>query len=320
MKSDLPMFRRALEAAHIDSRQKHRQPSATAVIVSSCASLAGSLLADVVLVVVGTSIFPSTKGYGHFRFSDYGELTTIGVVIACVGWVVVTRISSEPRWLFFRCAVLVTCALWIPDIWLLTRNQPAKAVVVLMVMHLAIALVTYNCLVRIASVDAEKRPHGNIDEMVSNSLESCVNDVGGDLQERAHRGSVGNRYWIAMSSFVGLEFMFGVAALLFVPVGRPSGWVPVQGRTLYLVHGCLGALLFLGAVVLFVLTMHADRISRIASVSGLIGIAFGAAGGALGSYHSARLAGMGLMLLGALIAGFGYLVPVMEQAPSNSST
>jgi hypothetical protein len=74
------------------------------------------------------------------------------VVIACIAWPVVTRISSHPRWLFLRLAVLVTAVLLLPDVWILLKGQPAKAVAVLMVMHLAIGVITYNCLVRIAPI------------------------------------------------------------------------------------------------------------------------------------------------------------------------
>jgi hypothetical protein len=59
-----------------------------------------------------------------------------------------TRISSAPRWLFFRLAVLVTLLLWLPDLYLLDLGQPGRAVAVLMV----IALVTYYSLVCIAKV------------------------------------------------------------------------------------------------------------------------------------------------------------------------
>jgi hypothetical protein len=119
-------------------------------------SVAGSLAADAVLVAIGTAIFPSTRGYVHFRFSDYAKLTVIGVVIACLAWPIVTRISSVPRWLFFRLAVLVTLVLWLPDLYILANGEPPSAVAVLMVMHLAIALVTYNCLVRIARVEVTR--------------------------------------------------------------------------------------------------------------------------------------------------------------------
>jgi len=122
------------------------------VLVATVASLAGSLLADAALVAIGTAAFPSTKGFVHFRFSDYAKFTVIGVVVACIAWPVVTRISSAPRWLYLRLAVVVTLVLLLPDVWILLRGEPAKAVAVLMTMHLAIAVVTYNCMVRIARV------------------------------------------------------------------------------------------------------------------------------------------------------------------------
>jgi hypothetical protein len=123
-------------------------------VLAAVASIAGSLVADAVLVVIGEAIFPGTKGYAHFRFSDYAKLTVIGVIIACAAWPVVARLSSSPRWLFFRLAILVTLFLWLPDLYILYKGQPARAVGVLMVMHLAIALVTYNLLVRAAPVRA----------------------------------------------------------------------------------------------------------------------------------------------------------------------
>ena len=141
-----------LTFARIDLHPLHRQPSAARVLMATFVSLAGSLLADAAIVAVGTKVAPSTKGYVHFQFSDYGKLTVIGVVIACVAWPVVTRISSAPRWLFFRLAILVTLFLWLPDLYILVKGQPPKAVAILILMHLAIALVTYNALVRIAPV------------------------------------------------------------------------------------------------------------------------------------------------------------------------
>ena len=47
-------------------------------------------------------------------------------------------------------AIAVTLVLWLPDLWILSKGQPAKAVAVLMAMHLAIAVVTYNSLVHLA--------------------------------------------------------------------------------------------------------------------------------------------------------------------------
>jgi hypothetical protein len=141
---------RALRLVRVDFAPACRQPSAGRLLAATLASVAGSLAADALLVVIGQAVFPSTRGYAHFQFSDYSKLTVIGVVIACLAWPVVTRISSAPRWLFLRMAVAVTLVLWIPDVLILAQGQPPRAVALLFVMHLAIAVVTYNCLVHLA--------------------------------------------------------------------------------------------------------------------------------------------------------------------------
>jgi Family of unknown function (DUF6069) len=141
---------RLLTQLHVDLPSDRRRPSKVGFAVATVVSIVGSLLADALLVSVATVLFPSTKGYVHFQFSDYGKLTVLGVVVACVAWPIVTRISSSPRWVFVRMAVLVTIVLLLPDVWILLQGQPAESVSVLMVMHLAIAVVTYNALVWIA--------------------------------------------------------------------------------------------------------------------------------------------------------------------------
>ena len=160
MPADLPpLLDRALGLARVDFAPSHRQPAGIRVIVALVVSVIGSLAADALLVAIGTAVFPSTKGYVHFQFSDYAKLTIIGVVIACAAWPVVTMISSAPRWLFFRLAIAVTLVLWLPDLYILYRGAPGRAVAVLVVMHLAIALVTYNCLVHMARVKPAVRSH-----------------------------------------------------------------------------------------------------------------------------------------------------------------
>jgi hypothetical protein len=144
------MLNRLASLARVDFAPQHRQPSAGRVLLATIASIAGSLAADAILVAVGKAVFPSTKGFAHFQFSDYAKLTVIGVIIACAAWPIVTRISSAPRWLFSRMAILVTLVLLLPDLYLLHMGEPAKGVAVLMVMHVAIALVTYNLLVHLA--------------------------------------------------------------------------------------------------------------------------------------------------------------------------
>jgi hypothetical protein len=151
-----PSLGRALGLARVDLAPAHRQPSSLQVAIATVASVAGSLAADAILVVIGQAIFPSTKGYVHFQFADYSKLTIIGVLIACAAWPIVTRVSSAPRWLFFRLAIAVTLVLWLPDLYILHLGQPVQAVAVLMVMHLAIAVVTYNCLVHIAAIKSNR--------------------------------------------------------------------------------------------------------------------------------------------------------------------
>jgi uncharacterized membrane protein YraQ (UPF0718 family) len=148
-----PWLDRGLKLARVDfDSSAHKPPSATRVLAALVVSVTASLAADALLVWIGTAVFPSTAGYVHFQFHDYAKLTVIGVVIACLGWPVVTRVSSAPRWLYFRLAILVTLVLWLPDLYILDLGQPGRAVAVLMIMHLAIALITYNCVVHIAGV------------------------------------------------------------------------------------------------------------------------------------------------------------------------
>jgi hypothetical protein len=144
------MLNQLASLARVDFSAQHRQPSAARVLLATIASIAGSLAADAILVVIGKAVFPSTRGFAHFQFSDYAKLTVAGVIIACLAWPIVTRISSAPRWLFFRLAILVTLVLLLPDLYILHMGEPAKGVTVLMVMHVAIALVTYNLLVHLA--------------------------------------------------------------------------------------------------------------------------------------------------------------------------
>lgn len=147
--------------ARLDFAPAHRQPSTLRLLLASVASIAGSLLADAVIVAIGEALMPGTKGYVHFQFSDYGKLTVIGVVIACIAWPIVTRVCTAPRWLFFRLAILVTLVLLLPDFYILYKGQPADAVGVLMVMHLAIGVVTYNLLVHLAPIrDAHRTQRG----------------------------------------------------------------------------------------------------------------------------------------------------------------
>jgi len=302
----------------IDLAPSHRQPPAPLVLFAAAASVVGSIFADAILVKLGTSLFPSTKGFAHFRLSDYGVLTVVGVVVASAAWPVVTRITSTPRWLFLRLAALVTLVLWLPDVWLLAKGEPAKAVAVLMVMHLAIALVTYNLLVHLAPVGQEgatAAPPGpgvpataDVEAAPASPLEAQPGQ-GAPLPVASPPAD--RSVWIAMAWGVGLEFVLGLAGLLFVPFGRPDEWLPSKGEAIYAAHAALGGVLGVGSLVLLVRAARAGRLARIGAVIGLVGMALGVLGGVLASYHAARLGGMALMLVGVVVAGFGYLTPII---------
>jgi ABC-type uncharacterized transport system permease subunit len=152
VKTESNVIDRLLALTRIDVEPTHGQPSIVMVGLATVLAVVGSLLADAAVVAIGTAIFPTTKGYAHFRFPDYAKLTIIGVLIACLAWPVVTRITSSPRWLFVRLAIAVSAVLLLPDVWLVAKHQPHKAVAVLVAMHIAIAVVTYNALVRVAPV------------------------------------------------------------------------------------------------------------------------------------------------------------------------
>jgi hypothetical protein len=148
------MLTKLASLVHLDFAPQHRQPSAVRVILATVVSLIGSLLADWLITVIWGAVLPATKGYQHFQFGDYSKLTIIGVIIACIAWPITTRITSQPRWMFFRMAILVTLVLWLPDVYILIQGQPGNAVAGLFVMHFAIALVTYNALVHVAPARA----------------------------------------------------------------------------------------------------------------------------------------------------------------------
>jgi hypothetical protein len=135
----------------IDFRKRQVLPSTARVILASMVAVVLSLVADAACVKVAETLYPSTIGFVHFRFFDYASLTIIGVIGACVGWYVLLQVSSEPKWVYLRSAVLLTLVLYVPDLWIwVIQHEQLKAVLALMVMHFLIAVVTYNSMVRLA--------------------------------------------------------------------------------------------------------------------------------------------------------------------------
>ena len=155
-----------------------------------------------------TSAFPSTKDYAHYRFVDYGTLTIVGVAGACLAWFAITRVTSSPRWLFFRLAVTVMFGLWIPDLYLFVRGEPTSAVLSLMLMHLVIALVTYNALVHLAPVRQS--------ELVNVGSPSWSAKAVTDRSEKVATHGVSRGAWTTMMMLVGAEMLIGFAELLSV--------------------------------------------------------------------------------------------------------
>lgn len=298
-----PRGRRLADRLRLDWSHPHPRPASGAVLVALAVAVAGSLVADRLLVALGTHLFPSVTGYGHFGFSDYGTLTAIGVVVAGSAWPVVCRVSSEPRWLYLRLAVVVTVVLWIPDLYLLFDHQPGRAVGVLMAMHLAVAVVTYQAMVRLAPARAPAGPGEGI---------ARFGAVGSEVGARSSgRATVRYSSWLA--ALVGVEFVLGIVTLVSVPTGRPSGWWPDQGRPVYLAHALVGLPLALLAVLYLARVRESTRLHRLSGWIGAVGVAMAGLGGVLAVLHPLRLAGVGLMLAGPLTAGFGYLIPWFDR-------
>jgi hypothetical protein len=79
------------------------------------------------------------------------------VAIACAGWPLVTTLTSQPRRLFLQAAIVITIVLFAPDAYIWHNGASGKAVFVLIWMHVAIAIVTYNALVHLAPVGRTRR-------------------------------------------------------------------------------------------------------------------------------------------------------------------
>jgi hypothetical protein len=283
------------------------------VALVTALAASASVAVNFALVRLATAFDPALQDYSHFRFSDYGTLTVVGVICAGVAWFLATRNLAVPRPTFFRVAVVSMVVLWMPDVWLLIKHEPKRAVIYLMVMHLTIALITYNLLVFAAPV----RRHA------TNVAPAPRSRVG--LEVVPTPGRVPRAWWVLLIIAVVIEFLAGLIGMLYVPFNRPDGWLAHRGEAIYLVHGLLGALLGVVAlaVALHVLRTQVHRVDRIAAVSGLCGVVIGAIGGALCVSHPLRLLGMALMFVGVAVAFFGYLIPMIDDTqslPSASTT
>ncbi len=276
-------------------------PRPGALAAATLVAVGGSLAVNWLLVTWWTTTEPAARGYGHFRFADYATLTVVGVLAAGAAWPAVCRISPRPRRPFLRLAVVVTVVLWVPDAYLLARHQPARDVAVLMVLHVAVAVVTYQALVGLAPPRRLDRPVGG----------GVRHEAG---EERLYRWSL----WLAL--LVGVEFALGLATLVLVPTGRPTGWWPEQGTAVYLAHAVVGLPLAVLAANLLVRARRSTRLLRLSGWIGGVGVVLAGLGGILTVAHPLRLVGVALMLVGPVVAAFGYLIPVFDRLSEGSAT
>lgn len=116
-----------------------------------------------------------------------------------------------------------------------------------------------------------------------------------------------------LAVLVGVDSVLGVATVVFVPFSRPSGIMPAGAQGLYVLHAVLAAPMIVGAIALLLRCRNSSRLARLTGWVGGTGIALAGVGGLLTAAHPLRLAGMGLMLLGAAIAAFGYVMPSFEK-------
>lgn len=126
----------------------HRQ-----VALAGIAAVLGSLILAFALAELGRSVFNVPATFDKFNFGGYAVLTLGGVIGATIAWGLVSRYAPTPRELIAQLAVLVTIVLLLPDLFLFTQaGNPTGPVLMLMVMHVAIAVVSYYALVVLAPV------------------------------------------------------------------------------------------------------------------------------------------------------------------------
>jgi len=52
----------------------------------------------------------------------------------------------------------IAAVIWLPDLWILVRGEPIRAVGIRMLMHLSIAFIPYHLLEHLASLSASNKP------------------------------------------------------------------------------------------------------------------------------------------------------------------
>ena len=141
---------RLWRSLHLDLPGAAGSPHPLRWIAASLVAVLGSLAACAGIAAATIALVPALASYEHLAFRDYAKLEVIGVVAACIGWQVVARLSSRAWLPFLWLAVLVTVVGLAPDVWIVVHGQPPVGVAALVVMHLALAVITYPALVLLA--------------------------------------------------------------------------------------------------------------------------------------------------------------------------
>ncbi len=139
--------RRLLGYFGVDLPMGKAQPNPIRFVAAVIAAVVLSIAACWALAALGVALDPATATYEHFRFGDYAKLTIIGVGIAGIAWPIATLLSQDARRIYLWAAVIVTLVSFAPDAWIIRGGQPVAAVIVLMIMHVALALITYPVMV-----------------------------------------------------------------------------------------------------------------------------------------------------------------------------
>jgi hypothetical protein len=156
--SDPPTaIRRAQEVTRLDLRPLHPPPSLGRIALAGVLSAVASVVACVILSEAGKALLSPPASFDKFTPPGYIVLTVLGVAAATVGWAILVRMTSQPRWCLTVAAVLVTIVLLLPDVAILPQD-PTSDVVVLMIEHVAIAIITTWLLLRVSPPGTRPSP------------------------------------------------------------------------------------------------------------------------------------------------------------------
>lgn len=142
--------RRAAGLVRADLPGLTRLPRLWRFLVAAVVAIGLSLVVCAVVATATRALDPAVAGYGHLRAPDWAKLTIIGIALASLGWPLACAIWSRARMPFLVLTVVVTVVSFVPDLWILRQGQPAAGVLALVVMHVAVAVVTYPALILIA--------------------------------------------------------------------------------------------------------------------------------------------------------------------------